>query len=111
MRAGRDAEAIDYLSRDEMRENQTGQRLLLLAYRRQGRHRESERLARVSGRRRHWPSKQAGLMGEGAGPAGGLGVLTRMLMLQSSKKRKLEWSDWRDLLPLTGQPEMKISTR
>jgi hypothetical protein len=111
MRAGRFKEAIRYLSREELRGTRTAQRLLLLAYRQQGRRDEADKLEQQL-LAPSLPEQATGLLGQGAGPLGGLRALSPLMEVAASKRRlHLEWSDWRDLLPANEAEEMKVSAR
>ena len=86
LRARRFSSAIDYLSHPDLTANQSAQRLLVFAYRQQGRHREAETLEL----RLLDPSlaeQAAGLVGEGAGPFAGPGVLARLVLLESARQK------------------------
>jgi WD40 repeat protein len=111
VRARRFSDAVTYLSNPELLDDLTCRRLLLLAHRQQGQHREADRLeARWLG---SLAVHAAGLAGLGAGPLPGLGMVSRVLLLESRKKLRLEWSDWRDLLPepLSDEGKRKVSKR
>jgi tetratricopeptide (TPR) repeat protein len=121
LRAGRFSAAVASLSHPDHRGNPAAQRLLLLAYRRQGRRGEAEKLQEQllapPGRKQQGRLHQqaTALVARAGAPLGGVGVLGGLMVLESFRQKvQLGWADWREVLP-GGKPadpgELRISTR
>jgi hypothetical protein len=113
IRARRFAEAIAYLSASDRAETISAQRLLLLAYRHQGRHNDARALEQrfLSPDLAQQATSQVGSASDFFTRYGVLGSLTAMRWVEESSRKNLQlgWEDWRELLPASPPERGRVS--